>query len=179
MTEVITLNSVAQALTKGRAAVKANFIFENPDEDERNYTCQFNSYWNGKGHELSSLLSKFLAASYRAETHSAQELKVDPGLSVTQDVVHTWRQITTKIYPKFVADMSGMNEKLFSHPEIKAEMSAPNKKKQRDKQLSAFNKIQEEAVVKLQELDEFITYQVELRFNDFKVKVKGVEFSRV
>ena len=72
-----------------------------------------------------------------------------------------------------------MNEKLFSHPEIVAEMSAPNKKKQRDKQLAAFNKIQEQAVVKLQELDDFITYQVELRFDDFKVKVRGVEFSRL
>ena len=89
---------------------------------------------------MSSLLSKFLAASYRAETHSAQELKVDQGLSVTQDVVHTWRQITTKIYPKFVADVSGMNEKLFSHPEIEAEMAGPNRKRQHDKQLSAFNK---------------------------------------
>ena len=29
----------------GRAAVKANFIFKNPDEDERSYIRQFNSYW--------------------------------------------------------------------------------------------------------------------------------------
>ena len=88
MAEVITFNSAAEALAKGRAAVKANFTFENPDEDERNYTYQFNSYWNNKGQKLSSLLSKFLAASYRAQTHSAQELKIDPGLSGTQDVVH-------------------------------------------------------------------------------------------
>ena len=94
MTEVITFTSAAKAFAKGRAAVKADFTLENPDEDERNYTRQFNSNWNGKGHDLSSLLSKFLAAKYRAEAHSAQELKVDPGLSVTQDVVHTWRQIT-------------------------------------------------------------------------------------
>ena len=149
MTEVITFNSVAEALAKGRAAVKANFTFENPDEDERNYTRQFNSYWNGKGHDLSSLLSKFLAASYRADTHQAEELKVDPGLSITQDVVHTWRQITTKMYPKFVADVSVMNEKLFSHPEIEAEMSGPARKKQHDKQLGAFNKLQKEAVKKM------------------------------
>ena len=50
-----------------------------------------------------------------------------------------------------MADVSGMNEKLFSHPEIEAEMSTPNKKKQRDKQLGAFNKIQEMAVVKMQD----------------------------
>ena len=107
---------------------------------------------------MSSLLSKFLAASYRANTHQAEELKIDPGLSITQDVVNTWRQITTNVYPKFVADVSGMNEKLFSHPEIEAEISAPNKKRHRNKQLAAFNIIQEQAVVKLLELDDFITY---------------------
>ena len=139
MTEVIAFNSAAEALAKGRATVKASFIFENLDEDERSYIRQFNSYWNSKGQELSSLLSKFLAASYRADTHQAEELKTDPGLSITTDVVNTWSKITTDVYPKFVADLSGMNEKLFSHPEIKAEMSAPNKKKQHNKQLAAFN----------------------------------------
>ena len=119
------------------------------------------------------------AASYRAETHSAPELKVDPGLSVTQDVVHTWRQITMKIYIKIVADISGINEKLFSHPEIEAELSGPARKKQHDKQLSAFNRLQNDAVMKLHELDEFLTYQVELRFDEFKEKVKGVKFSRL
>ena len=123
MAEVITFNSVAEAMAKGRATVKANFSLENPDEDERNYTRQFNSNWNGKGHDLSSQLSKFLAATYRAEAHSAQELKVDPGLSVTQDVVHTWRQITMNLHPKFVREMLGNNKRMFSHPEIKAELS--------------------------------------------------------
>ena len=160
MTEVIAFNSAAEALAKGRATVKASFIFENLDEDERSYIRQFNSYWNSKGQELSSLLSKFLAASYRADTHQAEELKIDPGLSITQDVVNTWRQITTNVYPKFMADVSGMNEKLFSHPEVEADMFALNKKMLRAKQLAAFNKIQEQAVEKLQQLEDFITYQV-------------------
>ena len=94
-------------------------------------------------------------------------------------MVNTWRKITTDVYPKFVADFSGMNEKLFSHPEVKADMSAPNKKMLRAKQLAAFNKIQEQAVGKLQQLEDFITYQVELRFDNFKVKVRGVELSRL
>ena len=140
MMEVIAFNSAAEALASGRAAVKANFIFDNPDDDEKNYIRQFNSHWNTIGQPLSSLLSKFLNASYRADTHQAEELKIDPGLSITTDVVNTWRKITTDVYPKFVADFSGMNEKLFSHPEIEAEMSAPNKKRQRDKQLAAFIK---------------------------------------
>ena len=72
-----------------------------------------------------------------------------------------------------------MNEKLFSHPEVEADMSAPNKKIVQAKQLATFNKIQEQAVEKMQQLEDFITYQVELRFDNFKVKVRGVELSRL
>ena len=43
MTEVIAFNSAAEALASGRAAIKANFIFDNPDDDEKNYIRQFNS----------------------------------------------------------------------------------------------------------------------------------------
>ena len=142
MEEVITFGTVAEAMAKGGAAVKANFFPENPDKDEKNYTRSFNSNWNGKGHELSCQLAKFFAASFRAEAHTAQELNVDPGLSVTQDVVHNWRQITMNLHPKFVRETSGNSEKLFSHPEIEAELSGPARKKQHDKQLSAFNRLQ-------------------------------------
>ena len=128
MTDVTTFNSAAKALACGRAAVKANFTFEDPDDNEKNYICQFNSHWNTIGQPLSSLLSKFLNASYRADTHQAEELKTDPGLSITTDVVNTWRKINTEVYPKFVADISGINVKLFSNPEVEADMSAPNKK---------------------------------------------------
>ena len=158
MTDVTTFNSAAEALACGRAAVKANFTFEDPDDDEKNYIRQFNSHWNTIGQPLSSLLSKFLNASYRADTHQAEELKVDPGLSITTDVVNTWRKINTEIYPKFVADISGINVKLFSNPEVEADMSAPNKKLVQAKQLATFNKIQEQAVEKMQQLEDFITY---------------------
>ena len=128
---------------------------------------------------MSSQLAKFLTTSYRAEALTAQELKVDPGLSVTQDVVHTWRQITMNLYLKFVREMSGYSKKLFSHPEIEAQLSGPARKKQHDKQLSAFNRLQNDAVMRMHKLDEFITYQVKLRFDEFKEKVKGVKFSRL
>ena len=149
MTDVTAFNSAAEALAYGKAAVKANFKLEEPDNDEKNYTRLFNSCWNTIGQPLSSLLSKFLNASYRADTHQAEELKTDPGLSITTDVVNTWRKINTEIYPKFVADISGINAKLFSNPEVKADMSAPNKKIVRAKQLATFNKIQEQAVEKM------------------------------
>ena len=78
-----------------------------------------------------------------------------------------------------MADISGINVKLFSNPKVEVDMSGPNKKLARSKQLSTFNKIQEQAVEKLQQLEDFITYQVQLRFDNFKVKVRGVELNRL
>ena len=163
MEEVLTFGTVAKAMARGRSAEKANFFLEgNPDKDEKNYTCTFKSNWNGKRHDLSSQLANFLAASYRAEALTAQELKVDPSLSVTQDVVHTLRQINMNLHPKFVHEMTGNSEKLFSNPEIEAELSGPVRKKQHNTQLSTFNRLQNDAVRKLHELEEFVGMQVDV-----------------
>ena len=72
------------------------------------------------------------------------------------------------LYPKFVKEMSGNSEKLFSHPEIKAELSGPVRKKRHDTQLSTFNRLQNDAVRKLHELEEFFDMQVDVRFDKFK-----------
>ena len=41
MEEILTFSTVAEAMAKGRAAVKANFSLEgNPDKDEKNYTLE-------------------------------------------------------------------------------------------------------------------------------------------
>ena len=130
MEGIITIGTVAKAMTKGRLAVKSNFSLEgNPDEEERNYTCTFNSNWTAKGYALSSQLAKFLAASYRAHGLTTQKLKVDPGLSATQEIVSSWRQITMTLHPEFVHLMAGISEKLVSNPEIKAELSVQLRKK--------------------------------------------------
>ena len=128
MLDVTALQSAAQALAYGRAAVRANFTFDAPDDEEKIYIRMFNSRWNAIGQPLSSLLSEFLNACYRSDTHSAEELKTEPGLSITADVVNTWRKINAEVYPKFVSDYSGMTEKIFSNPEVEADMSVPNKK---------------------------------------------------
>ena len=57
MTDVTILNSAAEALAYGRAAVRANFKFDEPDDDEKNCIRLFNSRWNTIGQLLSSLLS--------------------------------------------------------------------------------------------------------------------------
>ena len=113
--------------------MKGNFTLEGePNKEERNYTHTFNSNWTAKGHALSSQLTKFLAASYRAHGLTTQELKVDPGLSITQEIVSSWRQITMTLHPEFVREMTGTSEKLFSSPEIEAELSVQLRKKRHD-----------------------------------------------
>ena len=71
MTDVTAFNSAAEALAYGKAAVKANFKLEEPNDNKKNYTRLFNSRWNTIGQPLSSLLSEFLNACYRADTHQA------------------------------------------------------------------------------------------------------------
>ena len=84
MDDLLTFTSIADAMSKGRQAVKGNFTLEGETkEEERNYTCTFSSNWTAKGQPLASHLAKFLAACYRAHGLSDQELKVDPGLSIT------------------------------------------------------------------------------------------------
>ena len=177
--DVTTLESAAQALAYGRAAVRANFTFDAPDEEEKIYIRMFNSRWNAIGQPLSSLLSEFLTACYRSDTHSAEELKTEPGLSITADVVNAWRKINAEVYPKFVSEYSGMTSKIFSNPEVEADMSVQTKKAARAKQLTTFNKIQGHAVDKSQQIEDFIMYQVQLRFDNFREKVKGMELSRL
>ena len=70
-------------------------------------------------------------------------------------------------------------EKLFSSPEVEAEISAVNRKHKREGQLSTFNKLQLLASEKLLQLDEFITLEIGVRYKLFVDKVKGVELSHL
>ena len=103
-----------------------------------------------KGHALSSQLAKFLAASYRVHGLTTQELKVDPGLSIIQEIVSSWRQITMTLHPEFVREMTGTSEKIFSSLQIKTELVGPVRKKCHDTQLSVFNRLQTVLVGKQQ-----------------------------
>ena len=79
MSDVTVLESAAQALAYGRAAVRADFKLEAPDEDEKIYVRMFNSRWNAFGQPLSSLLSEFLNACYRSDTTVQRNSRLSPG----------------------------------------------------------------------------------------------------
>ena len=105
MDDLLTFTSIADAMSKGRQAVKGNFTIEEGaegNEEEKNYTHTFNSNWAAKAQPLTSQLAKFFAPCFKAEGLTVPELKVDPGLSTTQEVVNCWRQITMSLHPEFV-----------------------------------------------------------------------------
>ena len=52
---------------------------------------------------------------------SVEELKVDPGLTVTQDIINSKCQITLVEHQVFIQNVM---EKMFSSPEVEAELLA-------------------------------------------------------
>ena len=104
MADILQFTSIADAMLKGRQAVKGGFSLEagiednSMTEEEKNYIHTFNSNWAAKGQPLASQISKFLAACFKAEGLSDPELKIDPGLTMTQEIVNSWRQITMSLH---------------------------------------------------------------------------------
>ena len=148
-------------------------------EEEKNYLRMFNANWSAKSQPLASQLSKFLVSSYKAEGMSDAELKVDPGLTTTQEIINSWCQITMTLHQEFVLEMTQVTERLFSSPDIEAELSVTVRKKRHETQLAVFNKLQTLAAEKLEELDSFVDVQVHVRYEMFTQRVKGIEFSRL
>ena len=135
MMDLISIASIADAIIKGKQAVKGNFSLETGvdgnaiHEEEWNYLRMFSANWSAKSNPLTSQISKFLVSSYKAEGMSDAELKVDPGLTTTQEIINSWRQITQKLHQEFVLEMTQVTERLFSSPDLEAELSVAVRKK--------------------------------------------------
>ena len=84
----------------------------------------FNANWSAKSQPLASQLSKFLVSSYKAEGMSDAELKVDPGLTTTQEIINSWHQITKTLHQEFGLEVTNVTERMFSSPDMEAELSA-------------------------------------------------------
>ena len=85
----------------------------------------------------------------KAEVVTAAELKVDPGLTITQDVINSWCRIKLSQHQLFMGGVTNMSVKIFSSPNIEAELSAAVRKKRHETQLVTFNKLQALAADKL------------------------------
>ena len=121
---------------------------------------------------------KLLVALYKAGKMSAEELNVEPGIIVCQDIISSKRQIDTVDLPSFLEGVTKVTETMFSSPELEAEMSQVNRKQKRETQKSTFDKLQALASVKIIELDQFMQVECDIHYKEFVEKVKGVELSR-
>merc|ERR1711867_11370 len=110
---------------------------------------------------------------------TVEDLKVEPSISTTQEVVCCWRQIVTTLHPDFVRVTTAVTEKIFSSPQLEIELSSQVRKKLHKHQLAVFNKLQTAAMTKLRELNDFVGLQVDVRFHKFSEKVKGTEFNHL
>ena len=111
MDELLTFSSLADAMAKGRNAVKSIFTIEGGaegNEEEKNYEMIFNSQWAAKAKPLSSKMAAFFAACYKTDGMTIPDLKVEPGISTTQEVVCCWRQIVTTLHPDFVRETTAV-----------------------------------------------------------------------
>ena len=80
---------------------------------------------------------------------TAAKLKVDPGLTITQDIINSWYQITLTQHQEFVLGVTNVTERMFSSPDIEAELSVAMRKRRHETQLATFNKMQTLAAEKL------------------------------
>ena len=99
MGEAIVFTSITDAMRKGRHSFKHSFNIEHGDEGNEeaiSYQVMYNAKWNSLAKSLNSAVAAFFAAMYTVGNMSDAELKVEPGLSNTRDVVRGWREIVQK-----------------------------------------------------------------------------------
>ena len=180
--ELITFSSIADAMSQGRNSVKSSFTVDPGDEgneDAKSYEVIFNAQWNAKAKPLASKMAAFFVAIYKVGAMTDEELKIEPGISNTQEVVSCWRQIITKLHPEFVKETTAFSVSLFSNPQLEMELSSQLRKKCHKHQQAIFTKIQAATMAKLKALDEYVGDQVDIRFHVFCERVKGSELNRL
>ena len=119
--ELITFSSIADAMSKGRNSFKSSFTVDPGDEgneDAKSYEVIFNAK------PLNSKIAAFFVAMYKVGSMTDEELKVEPGISNTQEVVNCWRAIITKLHPQFVRETTALSVSLFSNPQLEMELSS-------------------------------------------------------
>ena len=137
MEELLTFSSLADAMAQGRNAVKSTFAVEagvEGNEDARNYEMIFNANWAAKAKPLANKMAAFFVAVYKVRGMTAEDLKVEPGISNTQEVVCCWRQIITNLHPEFVKETTAFSVSLFSSPQLELELSSQLRKKHHEHQ---------------------------------------------
>ena len=180
MGEAIVFTSITDAMRKGRHSFKHSFNIEHGDEgneEANSYQVMYNAKWNSLAKSLNSAVAAFFAAMYTVGNMSDAELKVEPGLSNTRDVVRGWREIVQKLHPEFVDETTSLSVTMFSNPQLETELSATLRKKRHELQELVFRKLHAAAAAKLEELDDYVSDQVDIRFKTFCERIRGSELN--
>ena len=122
-------------------------------------------------------MAAFFVAMYKVGPMTDEELKVEPGLSNTQEVVNCWKAIITKLHPQFVKETTAFSVSLFSNPQLEMELSAQLRKKRHEHQQAIFTKLQAATMARLHELDDYVGDQVDIRFHTFCERIRGSELN--
>ena len=72
---------------------------------------------------------------------SVEELRRELGLIVCQDIISAKRQIDTVDHASFLEGVTNVSEKLFSSPDVEAEMTQENRKWKRETQKLTIDKL--------------------------------------
>ncbi len=132
MGDAIVFISITDAMSRGRLSCKGSFnaaAGEEGNEDTQSYIVTFNAKWNQLARALNNRMAAYFAAMYTVGNMNDEELKIEPGLSNTQEVVRCWRDIIQKLHPQFVDEASALKVSMFSNPAMEQEMSANLRKK--------------------------------------------------
>ena len=132
MGDTIVFTSITDAMSRGRQLCKGSFnaaAGEEGNEDTQSYIVTFNAKWNQLARALNNRIAAYFAAMWTVGNMNVDELKVEPGLSNTQEVVRCWRDIIQKLHPQFVDEASALKVSMFSNPAMEQEMSATLRKK--------------------------------------------------
>merc|ERR1711895_81029 len=114
----------------------------------QSYIVTFNAKWNQLARALNNRIAAYFAAMYTVGNMNDDELKIEPGLSNTQEVVRCWRDIIQKLHPQFVDEASALKVSMFSNPA-------------------------------LEQIDDYISVQVDIRFNTFCERIRGSELNKL
>merc|ERR1711895_65473 len=145
----------------------------------KSYVFIFNAKWNQLARALNNRIAAYFAAMYTVGNMNDDELKIEPGLSNTQEVVRCWRDIIQKLHPQFVDEASALKVSLFSNLVIEQEMSDALRKKRHMHQEGVFRRLYSAAMTKLEQIDDYISVQVDIRFNTFCERIRGSELNRL
>ena len=94
---------------------------------------------------------------------------------ICQGIITTKGQINWMKHKAFLEGVDKFSEAMFSSPSLQAELSQRLRKRRK----TSFDRLQHQATAKVIELDNFLGFEVDIRYEDFKDKLGSIELSHL